>query len=124
VDPYLAAALVGDAVALIGTPLTFALGRRTRAATTARDEADATESLAGSVVQLGQRLDQVTAALWDAQSRLALSESRAAAAEQRASAAELRSATSDAEVARLRGEVERLRTELARYEATGAPAAV
>jgi cbb3-type cytochrome oxidase subunit 3 len=103
---------------LAGSAVAYALGRRGRRATTSQAEADAAESLSTSVVALGQRLDQVTAAWYDAAGRLLLAEQRAAAAEQRAAAAELRAATSDAELVRLRGEVASLRAELASYEAT------
>lgn len=112
-------------VAAAGVPAGWWLGRRGRAASAGKDEADAAESLTASVVQLGQRLDQVSTALWDAQTRLALSEQRAVAAEQRAATAELRAATaeqraavSDAELTRLRAEVDWMRVELARYEST------
>lgn len=108
---------------LAGSAVAYALGRRGRRATTSQAEADAAESLSTSVVALGQRLDQVTAAWYDAAGRLLLAEQRAAAAEQRAAAAELRAATSDAELVRLRGEVASLRAELASYESTTSGAA-
>jgi chromosome segregation ATPase len=133
VDPVLAASLVTNATALLGLPVTYVLGRRGRSAAASRDEADAVESLTASVIQQGQRLDQVSTALWEANQRLAVAESRAAAADQRAAASEaraaaadqraaaadLRAATSDAELVRLRGQVEQLRAELAAYEAAG-----
>lgn len=115
VQDWVNVGLAGAAAA--GPAVAFMLGRRGREASASRDSADAAESLSTSVVALGQRLDTVTRALWDAQNRLALAEQRAAAAENRAAAAELRAATSDAELVRLRAEVASLRAEIATYEA-------
>jgi chromosome segregation ATPase len=111
---WVSVALAGTTAA--GSVVAFLLGRRGRRASASKDEADAAESLSGSVVALGQRLDEVTRSLWDAYARLQLAEQRAAAAENRAAAAELRAATSDAELVRLRAEVASLRAELAQYE--------
>lgn len=101
---------------VVGPGIAWALGRRGRSASASRDEADAAESLSGSVIALGKRLDEMNRALWDAWNRLALAEQRATAAENRAAAAELRAATADAELVRLRAEVAQLRQELSAYE--------
>jgi hypothetical protein len=111
-------------IGLVLAVVAYFVGRRGRAAAANRDQADATESLAGSVHTLGVRLDVVSTALWEAQQRLVLTEQRATAAEQRATAAELRAATSDAraatsdaELVQLRAEVKALQAKLAQYEA-------
>jgi uncharacterized coiled-coil protein SlyX len=120
---------VGLAAAAVAGPLGgFLAGRRGRAARASKDEADALESRADAigalnrtVIEQGQRIEQLNAALWAAFDRLTLSDQRAAAAEQRASAAELRAATYEQELVSLRAQVASLTARLTAQDGGGPP---
>lgn len=105
-DAPVVVALITAATSVGGALGGLVGARRTRAATARKDEADAANTLAGTVAELGLQVR----ALYQ---QLATTEARASAAEARASAAEARAAVAEGLVAALSREVDRHRAALA-----------